>query len=105
MDFTLHPWQFYFLILAGWVNRQQQTVIDLTASKVGWLTAGVAFLLDPLEDPLGRMPLLPGNATVVFQDLPEASPTADRRGRNKVGRGSKTRNGPIFGLLKGTSRR
>ena len=28
MDFTLHPWQFYFLILAGWVNRQQQTVIE-----------------------------------------------------------------------------
>jgi hypothetical protein len=28
MDFTLHPWQLYFLILAGWVNRQQQTVID-----------------------------------------------------------------------------
>ena len=25
MDFTLHPWQLYFLILAGWVNRQQQT--------------------------------------------------------------------------------
>ncbi len=28
MEFTLHPWQLYFLILAGWVNRQQQTVID-----------------------------------------------------------------------------
>ena len=28
MDFTLHPWQLYFLILAVWVNRQQQTVID-----------------------------------------------------------------------------
>ncbi len=28
MDFTLHPWQLYFLILAGWVNRQQQTVIE-----------------------------------------------------------------------------
>ncbi|MCH7689128.1 MAG: transposase [Planctomycetes bacterium] len=24
----MHPWQLYFLILAGWVNRQQQTVID-----------------------------------------------------------------------------
>ena len=28
MDFTLHPWQLYFLILGGWVNRQQQFVID-----------------------------------------------------------------------------
>ena len=28
MDFTLQPWQLYFLILAGWVNRQQQIVID-----------------------------------------------------------------------------
>jgi transposase InsO family protein len=28
MDFTLHPWQLYFLIMAGWVNRQQQVVID-----------------------------------------------------------------------------
>ena len=28
MDFTLHPWQLYFLILAGWVNRQQQFVIE-----------------------------------------------------------------------------
>ena len=28
MDFILHPWQLYFLILAGWVNRQQQIVIE-----------------------------------------------------------------------------
>ena len=28
MDFTLHPWQLYFLILAGWVNRQHQFVIE-----------------------------------------------------------------------------
>ena len=28
MDFILEPWQLYFLILAGWVNRQQQMVID-----------------------------------------------------------------------------
>ncbi len=28
MDITLNPWQLYFLILAGWVNRQQQIVID-----------------------------------------------------------------------------
>ena len=28
MDFTLRPWQFYLLILAGWVNQQQQIAID-----------------------------------------------------------------------------
>ncbi len=28
MDFILHPWQLYFLILAGWINRQQQIVIE-----------------------------------------------------------------------------
>ena len=28
MDFILQPWQLFFLILAGWVNRQQQIVID-----------------------------------------------------------------------------
>ena len=36
MDFILHPWQLYFLILAGWVNRQQQFVIEylLTENQV-----------------------------------------------------------------------
>jgi len=28
MHFTLQPWQFYFVVLAGWVNRQQQQVIE-----------------------------------------------------------------------------
>ena len=28
MNFILRPWQLYLLILAGWVNRQQQMVID-----------------------------------------------------------------------------
>ena len=28
MAFTLFPWQLYFLILTGWVNRQQQLVIE-----------------------------------------------------------------------------
>jgi hypothetical protein len=27
MDFVLQPWQFYFLVLSGWVHRQQQEVI------------------------------------------------------------------------------
>ncbi len=28
MDFLLQPWQLYFVILAGWINRQQQLVIE-----------------------------------------------------------------------------
>ena len=28
MDFILRPWQLYLVILAGWINRQQQIVID-----------------------------------------------------------------------------
>jgi len=27
MSFVLHPWQFYMVILSGWMNRQQQEVI------------------------------------------------------------------------------
>src|SRR5437667_10424149 len=28
MNFVLQPWQLLLLILAGWINRQQQQVID-----------------------------------------------------------------------------
>ncbi len=28
MNFVLHPWQLLLVILAGWVNRQQQAVIE-----------------------------------------------------------------------------
>ena len=28
MSFNLYPWQLYFLILDGWVKRQQQLVIE-----------------------------------------------------------------------------
>lgn len=28
MDFVLQPWQLYLVILAGWMNRQQQVVIE-----------------------------------------------------------------------------
>ena len=31
MTFILQPWQLYFLILAGWINRQQQEVNEGTA--------------------------------------------------------------------------
>lgn len=28
MTFILHPWQLFAIILASWINRQQQQVID-----------------------------------------------------------------------------
>src|ERR1700683_1740497 len=28
LNFVLHPWQLFSMILAGWVNQQQQRVID-----------------------------------------------------------------------------
>ena len=28
MAFILQPWQLYFVILAGWINRQQLEVIE-----------------------------------------------------------------------------
>jgi hypothetical protein len=28
MDFVLQPWQLYVVILAGWIHRQQQEVIE-----------------------------------------------------------------------------
>jgi len=36
MDFILRPWQLYLVILAGWMNRQQQEVIEylLTENRV-----------------------------------------------------------------------
>ena len=69
------------------------------------VAARVAFLLDPLEEPLGRMPLFFRNATVLFQDLSEATKPAERAARRKGEGGRPSPNGPIFGLLKGTSRR
>ena len=42
MAFIFQPWQFYFLILAGWVNRQQQEVIEYlrTENAVLWKSWG-----------------------------------------------------------------
>jgi len=33
MNFILQPWQLFFLILSGWVNRYQQQMIDFYISK------------------------------------------------------------------------
>ncbi|MGK0188981.1 MAG: putative transposase [Verrucomicrobiales bacterium] len=34
MRFIFHPWQLFFLILAGWVNRQQQEMIDFQNAQI-----------------------------------------------------------------------
>jgi putative transposase len=34
MRFIFHPWQLFFLILAGWVNRQQQEMIDFQDAQI-----------------------------------------------------------------------
>ena len=34
VKFVLQPWQVMLLIFAGWINQQQQEVIDLMASRL-----------------------------------------------------------------------
>jgi len=34
MNFVLRPWQLFFLILCGWVNRQQQEVIEFQNAQI-----------------------------------------------------------------------
>jgi len=34
MDLILHPWQLLLIILASWVNRQQQHIIDFQRAEV-----------------------------------------------------------------------
>ncbi|MCU0785651.1 MAG: hypothetical protein MUF81_16725 [Verrucomicrobia bacterium] len=33
MSFVLHPWQLLLVILAGWVNQQQQQIIDFQRTE------------------------------------------------------------------------
>ena len=34
MEYILQPWQLYFAILAGWVNRQQQDIIEFQNAQI-----------------------------------------------------------------------
>jgi hypothetical protein len=34
MNFMLRPWQLFLLIRAGWVNREQQQVIDFQNAQI-----------------------------------------------------------------------
>jgi len=33
MNFVLQPWQLYFVILAGWINRQQQEAFEYVRTE------------------------------------------------------------------------
>jgi hypothetical protein len=33
LSFILHPWQLLLVILAGWVNQQQQQIIDFQRTE------------------------------------------------------------------------
>ena len=34
MDFVLQPWQFFFVILVGWVHREQQKIIEFYQAEL-----------------------------------------------------------------------
>jgi hypothetical protein len=34
MKLILKPWQLFFLILSGWVNRQQQEIIEFQNAQI-----------------------------------------------------------------------
>jgi len=49
MSFVLQAWQFYFVILAGWVNREQQAVIEYLRTEnpnEPWMTQMARNLTD-----------------------------------------------------------
>ena len=43
MSFILHPWQLLLVVLAGWVNQQQQQIIDFQQTEI-----------DVLKEKLGK---------------------------------------------------
>ena len=65
MSFILHPWQLFFLILSGWINRQQQEIIDFQ-------NAQIRALMDKMgseEDPVwSKNSAEPGNAAICVAD-------------------------------------
>jgi hypothetical protein len=34
MEFVLRPWHLYLLVLAGWINRQQQEVVEYLRTEI-----------------------------------------------------------------------
>jgi putative transposase len=69
MNFILKPWQLFLLILAGWVNREQQQVIEFQNAQIRVLMSKMErkrLLLDDTQrrmlavkgKPLGRKAML-----------------------------------------------
>jgi hypothetical protein len=50
MRFILHPWHLLLLILAGWVNREQQDVIDYLNAENRVLRGKLGGKRIPLND-------------------------------------------------------
>ena len=44
MSFVLHPWQLLLMVVAGWVNQQQQRIIEFQRTEI-----------DVLKEKLGRI--------------------------------------------------
>jgi hypothetical protein len=62
MSFTLKPWQFFFVILVGWVHREQQKIIEFYRQEVETLmkSQGKKRLL--LTDDQGRLLAVKGKS-------------------------------------------
>ena len=51
MNFVLRPWQLLLLILAGWINRDQQDA--LTKEQMGWILSGFFWSYASFQVPAG----------------------------------------------------
>jgi len=49
MNFVLQPWQLLLLILAGWINRKQQNVIDYLKAENSGFTSKFLLLHGPCD--------------------------------------------------------
>ena len=89
MGFVLQPWQFLLVILAGWVNQQQQQIIEFQRTEI-----------EVLKEKLGkkrimlnadqRRRLAPGNWTTTLDLIPgRIGPDFGRNTWKRTGDGSR----------------
>jgi hypothetical protein len=62
MHFVLQPWQFLVVILTGWLNRQQQLLIDFLLTEVHVLKETYSDKRIPLSDDQRRRLAIKGKA-------------------------------------------
>ncbi|MCY2952410.1 MAG: helix-turn-helix domain-containing protein [Planctomycetota bacterium] len=62
MNFVLQPWQLLVIILTGWLNRQQQAVIDFLLTQVQVLKETHGGKRIPLSDDQRRRLAIKGKA-------------------------------------------